>query len=56
VTVLVRGGQDAVASAQAAVGAPVGQAVASPEVVDGELRAGGDVEVRKLPRVVVVLR
>lgn len=45
----------AVAAAEARVRAPVGQAVASPQVVDGERRAGGDVEVRDLPPLVVVL-
>lgn len=43
-----------VAPAQAGVGAPVGQTVSS-EVVDGERRAGRDLEVRQLPQVVVVL-
>lgn len=45
-----------VAAAQAGVGAPVGQAVAAGQVVDGERRAGGDVgEVGELAQVVVVL-
>ncbi len=41
--------------AEAGMGAPVGQAVASSKVMDGERWAGGDVEVWKLPQVVVVL-
>lgn len=56
ITVLVRTRQVPVASAEAGVGAPVGQAVASPEVTDGERWAGGNVKVRKLSQVVVVLR
>lgn len=43
--VLVRAGWVPVATAEAGVGAPVGQAVASPKVIDGEWWAGGDVEV-----------
>lgn len=38
------------------MGAPVGQAVAPPQVVDGERRARGDVKVGKLPQLLVVLR
>lgn len=53
--VLVQAARVAVAAAEAGVRAPVGQAVASPQVVDGERRAGGDVEVRDLPPLVVVL-
>lgn len=52
----MRAGQAPVASAEAGVGAPVGQAVANPEVIDGQQRAAGDVEVRELAHVVVVLR
>lgn len=39
---------DPVATAEAGVGAPVGQTVASPKVIDGERWAGGDVKVWKL--------
>lgn len=53
--VLVLAGRVPVATAEAAVGAPVGQAVAYPQVIDGEWWAGGDVKVRKFSQVVVVL-
>lgn len=43
--VLVRAGRVPVATAEAGVGAPVGQAVASPKVINGEWWAGGDVKV-----------
>lgn len=52
-------GRVTVATAEAGVGAPVGQAVASPKVIDGERRwaewAVVVVKVRKLSQVVVVL-
>lgn len=54
--VLVVAGQVPVATAEAGVGAPVGQAVAYPKVIDGERWAGGDVKVCKLSQVFVVLR
>lgn len=44
-----------VATVEAGVGAPVGQAVASPKVIDGEWWAGGDFKVWKLSQVVIVL-
>lgn len=53
--VLVLAGRVPVATAEAGVGAPVGQAVAYPKVIDGEWWAGGDVKVRKFSQVVVVL-
>lgn len=57
--VLVLAGRVTVATAEAGVGAPVGQAVASPKVIDGERwRAEWAVvvvKVRKLSQVVVVL-
>ena len=56
ITVLVRAGRVPVASAEAGVGAPVGQAVASPKVIHGEGWASGNVKVWKLSQVVVVLR
>lgn len=43
--VLVLAGRVPVAAAEAGVGAPVGQAVTSPEVIDGERWAVGDVKV-----------
>lgn len=43
--VLVRARQVPVATAEAGVGAPVGQAVASPKVIDGEWWASGEVKV-----------
>lgn len=44
-----------VAAGEAGVRAPVGQAVSSPEVVDGEGRAGGEVKIREFPHILVVL-
>lgn len=56
VLVLAAGVALGVATAQAGVRAPVGQAVAAGQVIDGEWRAGGDVgEVGELAQVVVVL-
>lgn len=56
VLVLAAGVAVGVATAQAGVGAPVGQAVAAGQVVDGEWRAGGDVgEVGELAQLIVVL-
>lgn len=46
--VLVWASGVSMATAEAGVGAPVRQAVASPEVVDGERGTGGHVKVRKL--------
>lgn len=43
--VLVRATWVPVATAETGVGAPVGQAVASPKVIYGEWWAGGDVKV-----------
>lgn len=48
VIVFVLARLDPVATAEAGVGAPVGQTVASPKVIDGERWAGGDVKVWKL--------
>lgn len=45
VIVFVLARLDPVATAEAGVGAPVGQTVASPKVIDGERWAGGDVKV-----------
>lgn len=45
IIVLVRAGRVPVATAETGVGAPVGQAVASPKVIDGERWAGGNVKV-----------
>lgn len=42
-------------TAEAGVGAPVGQTVASTKVIDGEWWAGGDLKVGKLPQIIVVL-
>lgn len=56
ITVLVGAGRVPVASAEAGVGAPVGQTVATSEIIDGEWWAGGNVKVCKLSQVVVVLR
>lgn len=56
VIVLVLARLDPMAAAEAGVGAPVGQTVASSKVTDGERRAGRDVKVWKLSQVVVVLR
>lgn len=43
--VLVWAGRVPVSTAEAGMGAPVGQAVASPKVIDGEWWTGGDVKV-----------
>lgn len=55
VIVLVRAGRVPMATAEAGVGAPVGQAVSSTKVIDGEGWAGGDVKICKLSQILVVL-
>ena len=55
VIVLVRAGWIPMATAEAGVRAPVGQAVSSTKVIDGEGWAGGDVKVCKLSQILIVL-
>lgn len=53
--ILVKAGWVAMSTAEAGVRAPIGQAVASPKIIDGERWAGGDFKVCKLSQVLIVL-